>query len=89
MLMDKQEQINNIIKLMQQLEDAPGIPRNVKSLITEAKTKLLDESEGELDVRISNAIYLMEEAGEDINLPPHARTQIWAILSGLERLTNE
>jgi len=86
---DVKQRIDEISRLMQQLCESPGVPKNVKSLVNEAQHKLTDESEGEIDVRVSAAIYLMEEAGEDINLPMHARTQIWAILSSLERLVHE
>ncbi|MCD6279754.1 UPF0147 family protein [Candidatus Micrarchaeota archaeon] len=84
-----EEQIKEISKLMQQLIDSQGVPKNVKALVSEAKQKLNDEKEGEYNVRITSAIYLIEEAGEDINLPMHTRTQIWAILSSLERATHE
>jgi len=80
------EQVKELTHFMEQLEANPGVPKNVKRLISEAKAKLNDESEPDLDIRVSTAVYLLEEAGEDINMPMHARTQIWTILSGLERL---
>ncbi|MEK6821351.1 MAG: UPF0147 family protein [archaeon] len=38
------------------------------------------------DVAFSRAIYLLDDVSNDINLPPHSRTDIWTIISELEAL---
>jgi len=60
------------------------IPKNIRRALTEAKERL--DSEDEDVVKISAAIYVIESIAEDINMPSHARTQIWAIISALETL---
>lgn len=62
-----------------------SIPKNIRRALSEAKDRL--DSDEEKSVKISAAIYLIESITEDINMPPHARTQIWAIMSALETLT--
>ncbi|MCD6549124.1 UPF0147 family protein [Candidatus Micrarchaeota archaeon] len=79
------DQIQEIARLLDMLINTPGVPRNVKRTLSDVRNELLDESE-ELNVRIGNAIYQLEESAEDINIPMHARTQIWSILSALEKM---
>ena len=62
-----------------------SIPKNIRRALSEAKSRL--DSDDEQSVKISAAIYVIESITEDINMPPHARTQIWAIMSALEALT--
>lgn len=62
-----------------------SIPKNIRRALSEAKSRL--DSDEEQSVKISAAIYVIESITEDINMPAHARTQIWAIMSALETLT--
>ena len=62
-----------------------SIPKNIRRALSEAKSRL--DSDEEQSVKISAAIYVIESITEDINMPAHARTQIWAIMSALEALT--
>ncbi len=68
-------------------EDA-DVPRNVKEKMRKAKKKI-DSEEKELDVQLTQAIYLLNEAGEDINIPFHTRTDIMNITSQLEGIKEE
>ncbi|MBI2079486.1 UPF0147 family protein, partial [Candidatus Micrarchaeota archaeon] len=36
--------------------------------------------------KVSAAVYLIDSSTDDINMPAHARTQIWAIISSLESI---
>jgi hypothetical protein len=76
--------VDEISDMMKNLVADPTIPKNIRKAVSEAKDRL-DGSE-ELNVRISAAIYLVESISDDINMPAHARTQIWAILSSLESI---
>ena len=66
------------------IEDT-SIPRNIRRAAEEAKNTLLNEKE-DLGVRVSSAIYILEEISNDRNLPLHARTIIWNISSELETI---
>jgi uncharacterized protein (UPF0147 family) len=39
-----------------------------------------------MSMRITTAIYGIEEVSGDINIPMHAKTQLWDIISDLEAL---
>jgi hypothetical protein len=75
--------IDDITKRMEMLIGDTSVPKNVRSAVAEAKSKL-NANNGDYTVRVSAAIYNLDEVSNDINLPPQARTMIWNILSMLE-----
>lgn len=79
---DAEEKIKQIMSMMDLVITDTSIPKNVRKNVSDAKEKLA--SNDEPIVKTSSAIYILEEASNDINLPAHARTQIWTILSALE-----
>jgi hypothetical protein len=86
--MPKKEEVLELIKQanmqMDMLISDTSVPKNVRSAVGEAKTKLNEE--GEFTVRASSAIYSLDSVSNDINLPPQARTIIWGVLSILESI---
>ena len=76
--------LNEILNTMEEMINDPMIPRNIKRAVTEAKTRL--KGEGDLKVKVSGAIYVIQSVSDDINIPAHARTQLWALLSELESM---
>jgi uncharacterized protein (UPF0147 family) len=77
-------EITDISAMLDNLVNDTSIPKNIRRALSEAKTRL-DGSE-EKSVKVSAAIYVIESIAEDINMPAHARTQIWAIMNALETL---
>ncbi len=84
---DMETKITQILSLIDNLLQDMSVPRNVKRAVEDAKRRLLEK--GDPTVRVGAAIYHFEGLSEDVNLPPHARTQIWQILTALESLTEE
>ncbi|MCL5430470.1 MAG: UPF0147 family protein [Candidatus Marsarchaeota archaeon] len=78
------ELITQITKHMDALINDTSVPKNVRSAVSDAKNHL--NGEGDYVVRVSSAIYSIDEVSGDINLPPQARTVIWNILSMLESI---
>lgn len=78
--MDKK--LQEVNELIDALVGDVSVPKNIRKKLEEAKQRL--QSSDELNVKVSAAIYLIESISDDINMPPHARTQIWAIVSTLE-----
>ena len=78
------ETIERIIKQMELLVNDFSVPKNVRSAIADAKTRL--STKEAYIVRVSSAIYSLDAVSGDINLPPQARTGIWSILSMLESI---
>ena len=79
--------MNEISEMVGNLINDSTIPKNIRRALTEAKDRL--DGPDEENVKISAAIYVIESITEDINMPPHARTQIWAIMSALETLNEK
>ena len=82
-----EEKIAQIVKLMEMLVEDTSVPKNVRKAVSEARVKL--QTKDEPVVRASSAVYLLNEVSEDINMPMHARTQIWTIVSALEQIRGE
>ncbi|MAG17966.1 MAG: hypothetical protein CL944_00660 [Candidatus Diapherotrites archaeon] len=70
---------------MESIMEDNSVPRNIRKTIDDAKQKITSK-EDTLNVNISNAIYLMEDISNDINMPSHTRTEIWTIISELEAI---
>jgi uncharacterized protein len=81
------KKIKEIINFMEDLLGDSSVPKNIKRAINDAKVRLLSEEDPVLCA--SSAIYYLESISEDINLPMHARTQIWQIVSVLETIKEE
>ena len=71
-----------IIEMIDNLVSDNTVPKNIRKILTDSKDRL--NGPEDIDVKISAAIYLIESISDDINMPSHARTQIWAIMSALE-----
>jgi len=82
--MKNEEKVKQIISLMEPVINDLSIPKNVRKAVSDAKGKL--QSEEDLAGKASSAIYLLDEVSNDVNMPMHARAQIWSILSALEAL---
>ncbi len=74
--------LEEISDMLENLVNDNTVPKNIRKALSEARTRI--DSDEEKNVKVSAAIYLIESITEDINMPPHARTQIWAIISALE-----
>lgn len=80
---DLKEETGRALEMMKDILEDRSVPRNIKAAVEKARDKLLNESE-EPALRISSAIYDLDDISNDINMPSHARTQIWEIISELE-----
>lgn len=80
-------EFSKIAEFLDQLLGDTSVPRNVRAAIARAKEKL--QANDAPGVRASGAIYALDEVSNDINLPMHARTMIWNILSELEAMKSE
>jgi len=78
--------IDGIIFLIDPVLEDQGVPRNIKAALAKSKERLLREDP---DISISSAIYALDEIANDINMPGHTRTEIWSIISELEKLKEE
>ncbi len=82
---DEETKVEQICKVLSQLIEDTSVPRNIRRAAEEARTTLLNKSK-DMGVRVSSAIYILEEISNDRNLPLHARTLIWNVSSELETI---
>ena len=62
-----------------------SVPRNIREAAQESNTLLKDESQDQ-SVKISTVLTKLDEISNDPNIPVHARTLIWEVLSKLESI---
>ena len=68
------------LKIMQEILDDRAVPRNIRAKIEEAIGKVrLNNS-----TSMSEAIYLLDDISNDVNMPDHTRTDIWHLISLIE-----
>jgi len=77
--------IETINKLLDEINGDRTVPRNIRSLIEEAKNDLNDE-EKDMEVRINSTISILDNVSNDPNIPIYTRTQVWNIVSMLETM---
>ena len=78
--------VDPIVKLLTEIIEDRTVPRNIRSAAEEAKKDLIENTDQTWDIRLSSAISLLDEIINDPNMPMHTRTQIWNIVSMLERV---
>jgi hypothetical protein len=69
--------------MLQQIMEDPSIPRNIRRVADETRTVLMNNSKT-IGFRAATAISLIDEISNDPNMPVHARTKIWELVSQLE-----
>ena len=77
--------IETINKLLDEINGDRTVPRNIRSLIEEAKNDLNDE-EKDMEIRINSTISILDNVSNDPNIPIYTRTQVWNIVSMLETM---
>lgn len=63
--------------------DDGGIPRNIRRVADETRT-LLQNKDKQIGLRAAEAISKIDEISNDSNMPMHARTRVWELVSNLE-----
>jgi len=85
-MIDVDDRIKRILPLMDDLINDDSVPRNVRKAVADARERLNDPNEKDAVMKAGAAIYCLDEVSNDINMPAHARTQVWNILSMLETI---
>ncbi len=75
--------IEEIVQLMDEVIQDTSVPRNIRSAVSDAKELVL-KKDGDPVVNLTQAIYILDEAANDVNVPMHTRTQLWSLISALE-----
>ncbi len=78
------EILNNVIEAIKELEEDITVPKNVKNKLNEIRQNLLGEEE--TSIKVNKALAELDEINEDPNLQAYTRTQLWNIVSMLEKI---
>jgi uncharacterized protein len=72
--------MDEILEIMEEIIDDRAVPRNIRSKVEQAISKVKENNIKTL----SEAIYLLDDISNDVNMPDHTRTDIWHIISLVE-----
>ncbi len=81
--MDNEAKIRYAMTILASIVSDTGVPRNIRRAAANALTHLRDVRLSPA-VRAANAISALDEVSQDPNMPFHARTKIWQVISVLE-----
>ncbi|SDA56118.1 UPF0147 family protein [Methanobrevibacter millerae] len=79
------QNIDEVCEILEYITNENSVPRNIREAANESN-KLLKDEEVDQSVRISTVLGKLDEISNDPNIPVHARTLIWEVLSKLEAI---
>ncbi|MBD3310585.1 hypothetical protein GF351_05180 [Candidatus Woesearchaeota archaeon] len=82
--MSAEDDIQEVVELLKELKDDSTVPKNVKIRIDTTISSLSDSSKP-LSIRVNRALHELEEICDDANMQAYTRTQIWNVVSLLEK----
>ncbi|MBI4452076.1 UPF0147 family protein [Candidatus Woesearchaeota archaeon] len=77
-------ELDVVVSSLSELQEDATVPRNVRSQIQGILATL--RAETETSIKINKALNELDEISSDVNLQSYTRTQIWNIMSSLEKL---
>ena len=77
-------EISGIIAALSEIQSDMSVPRNVRTKIDLVMHTLKQNSE--LSTKVNKSLSGLDEVSNDVNLQSYTRTQIWNIMSLLEKL---
>ena len=80
---DNEGKIKFAMSILATIINDTAVPRNIRRAAANAITHLRDLKLS-AGVRAANAISALDEVSQDPNMPFHARTKIWQVISILE-----
>ena len=80
----EQKAIESIEPVLKELKEDATVPKNVKLKIDKVIGILKKNSE--TTIKVSKALNELEEVADDVNLESYTRTQVWNVISALEKV---
>ena len=77
------KEIEGVGEALAELKDDTTVPKNVRLKIE--KIMGLLNGETETQIKVSKALNELEEIADDVNLQSYTRTQVWNVMSALEK----
>lgn len=76
--------IGDAVALLRQISDDKTVPKNIRESAIKAKD-LLEDKTKEVNIRIDSVREILDSLGNDPNISVYTRTQIWNVITFLER----
>ena len=80
----RHKEIEGIEEALAELKDDITVPKNVRLKIE--KVMELLNGKTETQIKVSKALNELEEIADDVNLQSYTRTQVWNVVSALEKI---
>ncbi|MBI5679382.1 MAG: UPF0147 family protein [Methanobacterium sp.] len=77
--------IDRVTQILRHIMEDTSVPRNIRRAAEESKD-ILSKDDDDATVRASTVISILDEISNDPNIPIHARTLVWNVLSELESI---
>ncbi|MDP6648030.1 MAG: UPF0147 family protein [Candidatus Woesearchaeota archaeon] len=77
-------EVDTVVNNLSELQEDATVPRNVRIQIQNTIKNL--KANTELPIKVNKALNELDEISNDVNLQSYARTQIWNVMSVLEKL---
>ena len=77
-------ELGNLINNLNEVQNDVTVPRNVRTKIEYITITLKENME--LSIKVNKALNELDSIASDVNLQSYTRTQIWNIMSALEKL---
>ena len=81
----KEQTIEEVCDMLEYIAENNTVPRNIRE-VASSSSELLQNDEMEDSIKINTAIGNLDNISNDPNIPLHARTMVWEILSKLESI---
>ena len=81
-----QKLYDEVVYLLDELAQDNTIPKNVRKNALDSKNRLASKN-GSLDLKCATIISTLDDLTNDPNVPPHARTFLYTLMSKLEALS--
>ena len=79
-----QEEIGGIEPALEELRDDNTVPKNVRLKIEKVIEVLNNKMEK--SIKVSKVLNELEDVADDVNLQSYSRTQVWNVISVLEKI---
>lgn len=80
----KEQQLEEVIQVLNELQEDTTLPRNVKLKLESVLRHL--QGPDEVSIKVNRCLDELEEVVNDVNMQPYTRTQLWNIVTMLEKL---
>lgn len=81
---EQEKIIENIMAALREIQEDTSVPKNVKNKLNRSVAALQEKCD--ICLRVDKALQELDEIANDSNLQPYTRTQIWNVVSMLEKL---